>query len=167
MGMESLVLHKSGNEPRNPIIWNNKEADLMGHTSSKNRMDEALGKLEEDYLDAVDNNQSNSVEAFVEAFLHDSWSYNERNLATIKTAMSRYSQQQIDVDTFSSSFQRMVDRVQEKLQGLDEGGRYPVIQEGRGASLMIAFVDSERIYVSLFDVRALCSEWESENDMRS
>lgn len=104
-------------------------------------MDEALKKLEEDYLDAVENNDSASVEEFIEAFLYDSWSYNERNLATIKTAMSRYSQQQIDVDTFSNSFKRMVDRVQEKLQELDGQSHYPVIQDGRGASLLIAFVD--------------------------
>ena len=115
--------------PRTTLFGIYKEANIIAQTSSKDRMDEALKKLEEDYLDAVENNDSDSVEEFIEAFLYDSWSYNERNLATIKTAMSRYSQQQIDVDTFSNSFKRMVDRVQEKLQELEVG---TVLEEVRG-----------------------------------
>ncbi|EGA88342.1 hypothetical protein GPDM_15819 [Planococcus donghaensis MPA1U2] len=104
-------------------------------------MDKALKELEQDYLDAVDNNSSSTVEAFVETFLYDSWSYNEQNLDRIKTVMSRYSQEQINAQTFSSSFSRMVDKVQGKLEELDMDKQYPVIQDGQGASLLIAIVD--------------------------
>ncbi|WP_238323763.1 hypothetical protein [Planococcus donghaensis] len=55
--------------------------------------------------------------------------------------MSRYSHEQINAQTFSSSFRRMVDKVQKKLEELDMDKQYPVIQDGQGASLLIAIVD--------------------------
>ncbi|WP_244199342.1 hypothetical protein [Halobacillus trueperi] len=113
----------------------------MEHRISHRNMDELLKGLEDDYVKAVRGNKAKSVDAFVEQFLYDSWDYNDQNIETIKAVMSRYTQGEIYETTFSGAFNEMVDHVQEKLEELDSYKEYPVIQDGQGASILIAFVD--------------------------
>ncbi|WP_347861882.1 hypothetical protein U0355_01325 [Salimicrobium sp. PL1-032A] len=113
----------------------------MEHRISHRNMDELLKGLEDDYVQAIKGNDAANVETFVEQFLYDSWNYNDQNIETIKTVMSRYSKGEIYETTFSGAFNEMVDHVQDKLEELDASKEYPVIQEGQGASTLIAFVN--------------------------
>lgn len=113
----------------------------MNRLKSRRNIDELLKGLEDDYITAVSENEAPSVEAFVEQFLYDSWNYNEQNIETIKTVMSRYSQGKIPETIFSESFNKMTSQVQKKMENLDADKEYPVIHDGRGASILIAFID--------------------------
>ena len=90
-------------------------------------MDKILKELEADYVKAVKDNECTTVEAFIEQFLYDSWSYNEQNMESIKTVMSRYSQGEINPNTFSGAFNGMLDHVQRKLEELDSDKNYSII----------------------------------------
>ncbi|GGF20135.1 hypothetical protein GCM10010954_18620 [Halobacillus andaensis] len=129
----------------------------MSHTPSKQEMDKILKKLEEDYIQSLDENEASTVEEFVEQFLYDSWQYNDRNIDLIKVVMSRYTQGGIYQSTFAGSFTGMVDHLQEKLSSLDTDNRYPALHNRFGASLLVSFVDGFIIqyYAGMYKVEDL------------
>ena len=87
----------------------------MKKTSSNTEMDADLKQLEDDYIEALDANESSTVEDFIQQFLNASWEYNQSNLEMIKSVMSRYTKGEISKATFSESFSRMVNHLQKKL----------------------------------------------------
>lgn len=113
----------------------------MEHRISHEDMDRILKQLEDDYVRALKENSSSTVEDFIEQFLYDSWEYNDRNIDLIKAVMSRYTQGEIYRTTFSGAFNEMVDHLQGKLTELDKEGRYPMIHTSYGASFLVSFVD--------------------------
>ncbi|MEJ9306757.1 hypothetical protein ABEW33_27880 [Priestia megaterium] len=113
----------------------------MKHRIPPDGMDELLEKLEDDYVKAVKNNESKSIEEFIEQFLYDSWTYNEQNMQNIKIVLSRYTSGEIYQGTLSESFNIMVDHLRVKLEQLDQEMHYPVLHSKHGASLLVAFVD--------------------------
>ncbi|WDL89798.1 hypothetical protein IUJ58_25955 (plasmid) [Priestia aryabhattai] len=113
----------------------------MKHRIPPDGMDELLEKLEDDYVKAVKNNESKSIEEFIEQFLYDSWTYNEQNMQNIKIVLSRYTSGEIYQGTLSESFNIMVDHLRVRLEELDQEMRYPVLHSKHGASLLVAFVD--------------------------
>lgn len=120
-------------------------------------MDEILKKLEEDYIKAVKENESRSVEEFVEQFLYDSWTYNDENLQNIKTVLSRYSTGEVYSTTFIGTFNEMVDHLRVKLQELDPEQAYPALHHQHGASILVAFVDGMVIqyFIGVYTVEQL------------
>lgn len=113
----------------------------MEHRISHEEMDQILQELEYDYVQALKDNEADTVEEFIEQFLYDSWEYNEKNMENIKLVFSRFAEGDIFSKTFGGAFNEMVDHLQEKLETLDQNGDYPVIRQGAGASLVVAFVD--------------------------
>ncbi len=111
-------------------------------------MDSILKKLEDDYIEALDNNKCTTVEDFVEQFLTDSWDYNHQNMKLIKSVMSRYTQGEIYQYKFSGAFNEMVDHLQKKLADLDKVNTYPLVHSPLGASVLVAFVDG--LVIQLF-----------------
>ncbi|WP_252315760.1 hypothetical protein [Sinobaca sp. H24] len=120
-------------------------------------MDEILKKLEDDYIKAVKENESRSVEGFVEQFLYDSWTYNDENLQNIKTVLSRYSTGEVYSTTFIGAFNEMVDHLRLKLQELDAEKAYPALHHQHGASFLVAFVDGMVIqyFIGVYTVEQL------------
>jgi hypothetical protein len=119
-----------------------------------NDMDEALKRLEDDYVKAVKENDSTNVEDFVERFLYDSWEYNDQNIEMIKSVLGRYSSGSISQGTFRSSFNYMTKELQVKLRQLDHDMDYPVLHSKDGASMLVAFVDGLvlQFYIGTYDV---------------
>ncbi|WP_252315032.1 hypothetical protein [Sinobaca sp. H24] len=120
-------------------------------------MDEILKKLEDDYIKAVKENESRSVEEFVEHFLYDSWTYNDENIQDIKTVLSRYSTGEVYSTTFIGAFNEMVDHLRAKLQELDTEQAYPALHNQHGASFLVAFVDGMVIqyFIGVYTVEQL------------
>ncbi|SDZ77136.1 hypothetical protein SAMN05421743_101140 [Thalassobacillus cyri] len=129
----------------------------MEHRISHKGMDELLKQLEDDYVKAVKDNESTTVEGFIEKFLYDSWDYNEQNIDKIKSVLSRYKSGEIYQRIFSSAFKEMVDHLQVKLEHLDQDKVYPVLHSNQGASLLVAFVDGLVIqyYLGVYDADQL------------
>jgi hypothetical protein len=119
-----------------------------------NDMDEALKRLEDDYVKAVKENNSTNVEYFIEQFLYDSWEYNDQNIEMIKSVLGRYSSGRISQGTFRSSFNYMTEELQVKLRQLDHDKVYPVLHSKDGASMLVAFVDGLvlQYYIGTYDV---------------
>ncbi|MEL3971683.1 hypothetical protein AAEO50_05255 [Rossellomorea oryzaecorticis] len=122
--------------------------------TQQNDMDEALKRLEDDYVRAVKENDSTNVKDFIEQFLYDSWEYNDQNIEMIKTVLGRYSSGRIPQRTFRSSFNYMTEELQEKLRQLDHDKVYPVLHSKDGASMLVAFVDGLvlQYYIGAYDV---------------
>ncbi|WP_368505106.1 hypothetical protein AB3N04_05515 [Alkalihalophilus sp. As8PL] len=129
----------------------------MADRDSHQGMDELLRQLEGDYIKAVKDNESTTVESFIEEFLYDSWDYNEENIENIKSVMSRYSNGKIHQGTFSKSFNKMLKHLKLKLEQLDSDMEYPVLHSNNGAALLVAFVDGLVIqyYIGVYDVNQL------------
>lgn len=104
-------------------------------------MDSGLKKLEDDYIRALNINESSTIEQFIQTFLYDSWDYNEQNIELIKTVMGRYSRGEIHQTTFSLSFDRMVNHLQKRLSEVDRNLDYPIVHSKIGASILVSFVD--------------------------
>ncbi len=116
-----------------------------------------LQQLEHDYVKAIDDNQSTTVEHFIEQFLYDSWTYNDQHLADIQLVLRHYSGQTMDPGTFNRSFQYMVQCLQTKLEHLDQTREYPMLHTSYGASLLVATVDGliVQYYASIYNVDQL------------
>jgi hypothetical protein len=126
----------------------------MTQQKSQQGFDEALKRLEEDYVKAVNENESTNVEDFIEQFLYDSWEYNDQNIDMIKSVLGRYSSGRISQGTFRSSFNYMTEELHIKLRELDQEKIYPVLQSKDGASMLVAFVDGLvlQYYIGTYDV---------------
>lgn len=129
----------------------------MEHRISHENMDDLLKQLEDDYIHALNNNQCENVEDFIEQFLYDSWDYNDRNIDMIKSVMSRYTQGKVYQTTFAGAFNEMVDHLQSKLTELDQDNKYPMIHHNLGASILVAFVDGlvVQYYTGIYSVKDL------------
>ncbi|PFA63207.1 hypothetical protein CN378_19505 [Bacillus sp. AFS015802] len=104
-------------------------------------IDSGLKKLEDDYIRALNLNESNTIEQFIETFLYDSWNYNEQNMELIKSVMGRFSRGDIHQTTFSQSFDRMITHLHEKLSTVDQDRNFPIVHSKTGASILVSFVD--------------------------
>lgn len=100
-----------------------------------------LNELEKDYIASVKENTSETIEDFIESFLYNSWEYNEQKIKKIQTVFSRYSSGELSKETVSSSFNRMLNCLEQKLKELDKDKNYPIIHTGKGASLIVSLVD--------------------------
>jgi hypothetical protein len=129
----------------------------MTQQMSRLGMDELLKQLEDDYIKAVKDNESTNIEDFIEQFLYDSWVFNEQNIEMIKRVLSRYTSGEINQGTFSSSFNFMVEQLQERLKQLDQNMVYPVLHSKNGASMLVAFVDGLvlQYYIGIYDIDEL------------
>ncbi|RBP03436.1 hypothetical protein [Rossellomorea aquimaris] len=104
-------------------------------------IDSGLKKLEEDYIRALNLNESSTIEEFIQTFLYDSWDYNEQNMEMIASVMGRYSRGEINQTTFGPSFDRMVNHLRGKLSKVDSQHDYPMIHSKMGASILVSLVD--------------------------
>ncbi|SFF84015.1 hypothetical protein SAMN05216353_110115 [Halobacillus alkaliphilus] len=129
----------------------------MKQKVSHEDMDQTLRQLEKDYIEALDRNQSTSVEDFIDQFLKDSWEYNHQNMENIKLVMKRYSQGDIYSSKFSGAFIEMVAHLQEKLASLDGDNHYPLVHSQLGASVLVAIVDGlvVQLYTGMYQVEDL------------
>ena len=129
----------------------------MEHRISHDNLDEDLKRLEDDYVEAVRNNNSKTVEGFVEKFMYDSWDYNEQNIDLIQSVLRRYAKGEIHKTSFQGAFNEMVDYVHEKLVELDAEGQFPVIHQPNGASILVSLVDGLVIqyYTNVYSVEYL------------
>lgn len=129
----------------------------MEKTSSNIEMDANLKQLEDDYIEALNANESSTIEDFIQQFLYDSWEYNQSNLEMIKSVMSRYTKGEISKSTYSESFSRMVNHLQKKLSELDVNNDFPLIHSGLGASVLVSFVDGLVIqfYAGVYSIEEL------------
>ncbi|KGP73422.1 hypothetical protein [Pontibacillus yanchengensis] len=113
----------------------------MEHRISHDNMDDILKKLEDDYIQVLVQNESTTVEDFIEQFLYDSWDYNHQNMDLIKAVMRRYSQGDVHPVTFSGAFKEMADHLQKNLAQLDHEHNYPMLHTGLGTTTLVAIID--------------------------
>ncbi|WP_181347669.1 hypothetical protein [Thalassobacillus sp. CUG 92003] len=129
----------------------------MEHRISHQEMDRLLKQLEDDYVNAIRDDNSTNVEEFIEQFLYKSWTYNDQNIENIKRVLGRYKSGDIYQGVFSAAFNEMVDHLQIRLEQLDQDRDYPVLHSEHGASLLVAFVDGLIIqyYLGVYDIERL------------
>lgn len=115
-------------------------------------MDHLLEELEKDYINAVENNANENVEAYIEQFLYDSWIYNHANIHKIKSVLSRYADGEINQQVFSESFSKMVEHLHVRLMQLDKAKEYPLLHAQNAASLFVALIDGlvVQYYVGIY-----------------
>ncbi|MCR8849820.1 hypothetical protein NQ095_15480 [Rossellomorea sp. SC111] len=104
-------------------------------------IDSGLKKLEDNYIQALNLNESNTIEQFIETFLYDSWEYNEENMELIISVMGRVNRGDIHQTIFSQSFDRMITHLQKKLSKVDHDRNFPIVHSKTGASILVSFVD--------------------------
>ncbi|MFB1081909.1 hypothetical protein [Jeotgalibacillus sp. JSM ZJ347] len=129
----------------------------MEQLNAQYEMDNLLEELENDYIYAVENNKSETVEAYIEQFLYDSWIYNHDNIGKIKSVLSRYAEGEINQQVFSGSFHKMVTHLHGRLKQLDYKHEYPLLHNQNAASLFVALIDGLVIqyYVGIYNVDQL------------
>jgi len=120
-------------------------------------MDDRLKQLEEDYINAIKENEETSVEAFLENFLNDSWTYNEQHMDDITTVFQRYSNKDIPEDTMHGAFREMIDQLRLKLRQLDKDRASPLLHSEDGTNLLVAAVDGLvlQYYLGVYDIEEL------------